>query len=333
MARAALKTARLSLRPVSPADAGQVIACLNDLAVTGWLSVVPHPYTTADFHQFQQVYAVAGDTYAVDDSQGLVGVVGVEDRTLGYWFAAANHGRGYATEAARAALAEHFADSPADIASGYYQGNMRSANVLSKLGFVKTGRGLKHCLAFGTDRPHVDMRVTLAAFQVALPVEAASERLTYRALQPTDLNALHRIVSEWDVVRQLASFPWPPERAFTATRAQPYLGSGFVWGIFLTGDLIGTVAVTGDELGYSLRPDAWGQGFGTEACTLAIAKAFADGRAHLIAGVWADNAASLRLLGKLGFKVTGHDVSMNKARGVEVPGLWLRLDRADWSRA
>ena len=48
-----------------------------------------------------------------------------------------------------------------------------------------------------------------------------------RVAQPVldfDTDALHRIVSHWDVVRQLASFPWPPDLAFTATRAQPYHG-------------------------------------------------------------------------------------------------------------
>ncbi len=41
MTRAALKTARLILRPVAAVDEGVVGAGLNDLGVTGWLSVVP----------------------------------------------------------------------------------------------------------------------------------------------------------------------------------------------------------------------------------------------------------------------------------------------------
>ncbi len=174
------------------------------------------------------------------------------------------------------------------------------------------------------------MTLTRDAFAAALPIEAQSARLTYRSLQATDLDALHDLVSHFDVVRQLASFPWPPQRDFTRTRAMPYAGRGFVWGVFLNRRLVGTVGVTNDELGYMLAPDVWGQGFGTEACRLAIARGFAEGRDHLVAGVWADNAASIGLLQKLGFKVTGSDVSLNKARGVEVPGYWLRLDRAEW---
>lgn len=328
--RAEMKTARLLLRPVAPEDEGPVIAALNDLAVAGWLAVVPYPYAPADFQEFQTGYAVPGHTFVACDAQGFVGICGVEDRKLGYWFAPHGQGLGYATEAARALLAEHLAQDPTDISSGYFEGNARSANVLRKLGFVETGRNLKPCRALGIDRPHVDMALSLDLFEGALQMEARGPRLTFRSLQRTDLMALHRIVSEWDVVRQLASYPWPPDPAFTETRAQPYAGRGFVWGVFRAGELLGTVAVTGDELGYMLRSDAWGQGYATEACRLAIDRGFAEGRDHLVAGAWADNSASLALLTKLGFRQTGSDVSLNRARGTEVAGLWLRLDKVDW---
>ena len=161
MTRAELKTARLTLRPVAPQDEGAVVAALNDIAVSGWLAVVPYPYFPTDFQQFQNDYAVPGATFAIDNQQGFVGIVGIEDRTLGYWFTPDHHGRGYATEAARAALAEHFAQDPKDIASGYFEGNTRSATVLRKLGFVETGRGPKYCRAMGIDRPHIEMLLTI----------------------------------------------------------------------------------------------------------------------------------------------------------------------------
>lgn len=167
MTRAVLHTARLRLRPVAPEDEAAVIAAINDIAVSGWLAVVPHPYTPADFQVFQSEYAIPGETYAVDDPQGLVGILGVEDRTLGYWFAPAAHGKGYATEAARSALAAHFAQDPSPIASGYFEGNARSANVRRKLGFVESGWGQKFCRALAQDRPHVDMRLTPDAFRAA----------------------------------------------------------------------------------------------------------------------------------------------------------------------
>ncbi len=51
------------------------------------------------------------------------------------------------------------------ILSGYFEGNARSANVLRKLGFMETARDTKYCRALGIDRPHITMRVTLAAFK------------------------------------------------------------------------------------------------------------------------------------------------------------------------
>lgn len=332
--RAELKTARLTLRPVAPTDEAAVVAALNDIAVSGWLAVVPYPYAPADFQQFQTEYAVPGQTFAVDDGPDFVGILGVEDRTLGYWFAPHSHGQGYATEAARAALAEHLAHDPKDIESGYFEGNARSANVLRKLGFVETGRGLKHCRAMAMDRPHVNMALSRDAFIAALPIAARSARLTYRAMQATDLEALHKLVSKWEVVRQLGSFPWPSERAFTQLRAQPYGGDGFAWGIFLDGALIGTVAVTKGELGYMLDPGCHRRGFGYEACQTALTRAFGQlPLTEVTAGVWADNDASLGLLAKLGFKVSRDTLDHSIARGVKAAGFALCLRRADWPDA
>lgn len=161
----ALLTDRLRLRPVQATDEAAVVAALNDIAVTGWLAVVPFPYSPADFRQFLGGHATPGETFAIDDAQGLAGIMGLADRTLGYWLAPAVHGRGYATEAARAALAAHFADDPADILSGHFEGNHRSARVLEKLGFVECGRDMKFCCALNRDRPHVNMRLARAAFR------------------------------------------------------------------------------------------------------------------------------------------------------------------------
>ena len=326
-----LDTARLRLRPVAAADEGAVVAALNDLDVAGWLAVVPFPYRATDFRQFQTGYAVPGQTYAVEDAGGLVGILGVEDRTLGYWLAPAAQGKGYATEAARAALSSHFAADPSDIASGYFEGNARSARVLEKLGFVEVGRHPKFCRALGRERPHVEMRLSLAQFAAAWPVEARSARLSYRPLQPHDVHGLHRLVSQWEVVRQLGpSWPHPAEMAFTLTRARPFAGAGFHWGIFRDGAFIGTVGVTEGELGYMIDPALHRQGFAREACGAALDRAFADGLDQVSAGVWADNAASLALLDGLGFLRVGESLGPSRSRGGEHPGHDLVLKRTAW---
>lgn len=329
--RAELKTARLTLRPVGFEDEEAVLNAISDLAVSSWLSVVPYPYTASDFHQFRTEIARPGETYAVLDGQGFAGIIGA-GRVLGYWFDPRCHGQGYATEAARAVLAEQLAHNPTDVDSGYFEGNARSANVLCKLGFVETGREPKHCRALGIDRPHVDMLLTREAFTRALPIEARSKRLTYRSIQATDFDVLHAIGSDWAVVRQLWSWPWPPEPDFTVTRATPYLGEGFAWGVFLQGAMIGTVAVTGEVLGFSLLPAYWLQGYGEEAVRTALTTAFLrPDLGRITASVWADNDASIGLLRKLGFGQTGRTVEMSKARKVDTPLIHLALDRTAWS--
>ncbi|MGV8986074.1 MAG: GNAT family N-acetyltransferase [Cypionkella sp.] len=167
MIRAEFQTARLWLRPVAAQDEAVVLASLNDLAVSGWLSVVPYPYTTKGFHMFRTEIAKPGQTFAVGDAQGIAGILGLEKGKLGYWFAPRSQGQGYATEAARAVLGWRFAESGGPVASGHFEGNAASANVLRKLGFVETGRGPLMCKALDRVRPHIDLTLTPEAFAAA----------------------------------------------------------------------------------------------------------------------------------------------------------------------
>ncbi|WP_295074292.1 GNAT family N-acetyltransferase [Tabrizicola sp.] len=158
------RTARLTLRPVAASDEAAVVMGVGDIAVSGWLAVVPHPYSAADFRAFLTTYAVAGETFAIDDEEGFAGIMGVEDGILGYWIAPRAQGRGYATETARCLVAAHFDASDTPLASGCFEGNQRSAKVSAKLGFVEVGRDLKYCRARDAVLPHVIMRLTREAF-------------------------------------------------------------------------------------------------------------------------------------------------------------------------
>ena len=60
------------------------------------------------------------------------------------------------------------------------------------------------------------------------------------------------------------------------------------------------------ELAFRLRRASWGQGYATEAAGAVIAYGFEDlGATRIVADVDADNAASSRVLEKLGFVVVG----------------------------
>ena len=165
--RTQLETTRLRLRPVVASDEAAVVTHMNDLAISGWLSPVPHPYTAADFHAFATEIAYPGETFIIEDAQGFAGMIGA-GFTLGYWLAPRAQGQGYATEAACAVLAMQFAHDESTVASGYFVGNAASARVLAKLGFREIGRSLKPCRALGQERPHVDLLLTPADFESAI---------------------------------------------------------------------------------------------------------------------------------------------------------------------
>lgn len=158
------RTERLALRPVAVSDEAAVVAGIDDIAVSGWLAAVPHPYTVADFQHFQRDIAVPGETFVIEDGIGFAGIISLVGDVLGYWLAPRAQGLGYATEAGRCLVAAHFGSNGAPLSSGYFEGNLRSAHVLAKLGFVETGRDMKHCVARGTDLPHVDVGLKRETF-------------------------------------------------------------------------------------------------------------------------------------------------------------------------
>ncbi len=161
-----LRTARLTLRPPVVADREAVVARLNDLEVTRWLSVVPHPYTLVDADWFIDHVATSGGLHwFIHDKSGLVGGLGLENE-LGYWLACSVWGRGYMTEAATALLAHYFADpARTEITSGYFVGNARSGNVLQKLGFENTHLRTRSCKARGHDMDSQEMLLTRDRWQ------------------------------------------------------------------------------------------------------------------------------------------------------------------------
>jgi RimJ/RimL family protein N-acetyltransferase len=324
-----IATARLTLRPVTSADAPAIVAGVGDWEVAKWLAVVPHPYTADDAREFVDVIIPQSDAvWAIDDG-AFAGIISIEEE-LGYWLSRDRWGRGYMTEAARAVVDWHFARSErGQLSSGHFDGNHRSGDVLAKLGFMPAGARMKGCLSRGED---------LLSHRVLLTREGYLARtggLAFRNVSPHDLTALTELVSQWAVVRNLGSWPWPPDPEFTATRAKPYPGPGFVWAILRDGAMIGTVSVTGPDddaqLGYALLPGHHGQGIGGLAARAAIAHAFATRPIDRIrADVWADNTASVRLLARAGFALTLTETVHALARNEATLSQTFHLMRDAW---
>jgi 8-oxo-dGTP diphosphatase len=160
-------------------------------------------------------------------------------------------------------------------------------------------------------------------------VPLSTERLTLRPLQPTDAEALHRLVNDWEVTRTLAQLPYPYPRELAddwiASTLQQ-IAAGTAYHLAITGHegeketLVGAVGLTLDEatrtgrLGYWVGRDYWGHGVATEAAGRLTRWAFANlslDRIH--AEVTEENDPSCAVLRRIGFVQIGSAMRRSKA--------------------
>lgn len=159
-----LTTDRLVLSPLAAEDESACIAALSDFDLVRWLAPVPWPYRAGDFRAFL-TDPVPAAKWAITRDGAFLGMIGL-DHQFGYWLDRAAWGQGLATEAARAVLAAHFSDpAAAPVHAGYFEGNARSARVLTKLGFREIGRGHVHSLALDAVLPHVELELSRTDFR------------------------------------------------------------------------------------------------------------------------------------------------------------------------
>lgn len=80
------------------------------------------------------------------------------------------------------------------------------------------------------------------------------------------------------------------------------------------------------DLGYRLAPEHWGKGLATESCQASLHFGFKDlGLEEIIATILPDNAASKRVLEKLGFELEGtiHEYEEDQYLYVLTKDRWL----------
>jgi RimJ/RimL family protein N-acetyltransferase len=180
-----LATPRLLLRPLRAEDAEPVFRLFANWEVIRWLSAPPWPYTLADAAGFiersrRDDRVDAAELAIVRDGEpiGGIGIRVWPARELqsgpgpyvGYWLGQPYWGNGYMTEACAALAAAIFADGAHDtIYSGVFAGNGASLRVQEKLGFVEDGRVLLHARPHAADLPHINTRLTRAAFETRTP--------------------------------------------------------------------------------------------------------------------------------------------------------------------
>ena len=163
--------------------------------------------------------------------------------------------------------------------------------------------------------------------------------LVLRALQPEDAPAVHRLINDWSVVRMLSRLPFPyprdlAEQWINSTRHDSAQGSAHHFAITRDGSLLGAIGLVLSEdrrsgsLGYWMAPSVWGQGLTTQAARRVIEWGLTVLRLEKItADAAQDNAASLAVLGKLGFAKTGTSSRRFVSRGQDCPIDLFELSR------
>lgn len=159
-------------------------------------------------------------------------------------------------------------------------------------------------------------------------------RLTLRPARPEDLADVHAMLSDPRAMRYWSrpehetieeSRDWLA--AMIATEADDYL-------IEYQGHVIGKAGMWRvPEVGFLLHPDFHGQGLASEAMEAVIPHLFAThALPELVAEADPRNAASLRLLARLGFVETGRASRTMQWRDEWCDSVYLALKRDDWEK-
>lgn len=163
-----------------------------------------------------------------------------------------------------------------------------------------------------------------------------TERLILRPARMEDMADLHAIMSDPRAMRY-----WSHAAHAGTERTERYL-TGMVAAVAeaeeymvelraAPGRVIGKAGCWRmDEVGYIFHPDVWGKGYAFEAMAAILPRAFAraPGLQAITADVDPRNAASLRLLARLGFQRTGSAEATLEVAGEWCDSVYLSLPRA-----
>ena len=159
------RTPRLLLRPGWSEDAPALYAAIADEAIVRNLALAPWPYRLADAEAFLARERGPRDAACLiylrtPGAPRLIGAIGFGRldgglSELGYWIARPFQGRGFATEAGRAAIANARESLRLPrLVAGHFLDNPASGRVLAKLGFRPTGQiATRHSAGRGEAAP------------------------------------------------------------------------------------------------------------------------------------------------------------------------------------
>ncbi len=173
-----------------------------------------------------------------------------------------------------------------------------------------------------------------------MELELKTERLILRPFRLEDAPRVRQLAGVWEIASMLAALPHPyPEglaESWIVQHDRLRRAGAYPFAACRGDELIGSFGIeeprgNGLELGYWVGVPYWGQGFATEAAQAVVDFAFKWlVRDHLRAAHLVENAASARVLAKLGFVATGRGACESRARGAALDCIRLVLKREDY---
>ncbi len=157
-----------------------------------------------------------------------------------------------------------------------------------------------------------------------------TERLTLRQFCSDDIDPVTEAFGDGVLARMMPATPWP----YTREHARQFVEdisvkSKLTFAIDLDGAFQGAVGCN-DHLGYWLRKSSWGRGIATEAATAVLDAVFSSEVDEVRSGHRTNNAASRRVLQKLGFEDTAERIAFCAAENQDVTLMDMRLTRQTW---
>ncbi|MFK4103034.1 GNAT family N-acetyltransferase [Streptomyces sp. NPDC019531] len=154
-------------------------------------------------------------------------------------------------------------------------------------------------------------------------------QIALREVHDSDLPVFFRQMNDPESLRMAAFTPKDPadRDAFDAHWKRIRATDDVQRTILVDGDVVGSAAVYGEpgerEVTYWIDRAYWGRGIATAALRELVAQV---PERPLYARAAADNAGSLRVLEKCGFRVTARASGYANARGAEIAEVVLTLD-------
>ena len=160
-----------------------------------------------------------------------------------------------------------------------------------------------------------------------------TERLVLRRPYADDLDAMFEIMSAPSAMRYWSTLPHPSldvTKLWLDRIMARNSSGGEDFAIVLEDRVVGTVGAGKlPDFGFIIHPNCWGQGIATEACRAFIDYAFTTiAASELRADVDPRNAASLKVLAKLGFRETGRASNTFMLGDEWCDSVYLALHRA-----